>query len=164
MNSFFLKSDFGDIQIEYNHEEKIERIQILSKKSKALNSAPPKKLSSFYKELKSHLDGKEPNYKLNDFNFEKLPSFQQTVLRTTFKIPFSATRSYSEIALLSGKPGASRAVGTALKRNPFPLAVPCHRVLKKNGELGQFNAPGGKATKKRLLELEGCSTLMRAKP
>jgi O-6-methylguanine DNA methyltransferase len=62
--------------------------------------------------------------------------------------------SYSQLAGMIGKPRASRAVGSTLARNPIPLIIPCHRVIHSDGSLGNFSAPGGTSTKKKLLELE----------
>ncbi|MEY2745228.1 MAG: hypothetical protein RL112_270 [Planctomycetota bacterium] len=69
-------------------------------------------------------------------------------------IPRGATRTYGELARELGASGAARAVGGATGRNPLLLFVPCHRVLSSNG-LGGFSAPGGAATKARLLSFEG---------
>jgi methylated-DNA-[protein]-cysteine S-methyltransferase len=62
--------------------------------------------------------------------------------------------SYGDIAHGIGKPDAPRAVGAALAENPFPIVVPCHRVLSATGALQGFSAPGGIATKRRMLEIE----------
>jgi methylated-DNA-[protein]-cysteine S-methyltransferase len=56
---------------------------------------------------------------------------------------------------MAGKPGAARAVGGALARNPLPLIIPCHRVVCANGKIGGFSAPGGVNLKKKMLKLEG---------
>src|SRR6185295_11733246 len=63
--------------------------------------------------------------------------------------------SYGEIAARIGAPGAARAVGQALGKNPFPIVVPCHRVLAAGRKTGGFSAAGGVATKIRMLALEG---------
>jgi methylated-DNA-[protein]-cysteine S-methyltransferase len=74
------------------------------------------------------------------------------VLRATAAIPYGRTASYREVASRAGSPGAVRAAGTALATNPLPLVVPCHRVLRSDGALGQYR--GGVEAKGRLLELE----------
>ena len=79
--------------------------------------------------------------------------FQRQVWSSCRSIPYGQTRSYGWIAAQIGKPGASRAVGSALGKNPVPIIVPCHRVLSADGSIGGFS--GGLATKKKLLELEG---------
>ncbi len=63
--------------------------------------------------------------------------------------------SYGELARRIDLPGAARAVGRALARNPVPVVVPCHRILAKGHRIGGFSAPGGTFTKERLLALEG---------
>jgi methylated-DNA-[protein]-cysteine S-methyltransferase len=64
-------------------------------------------------------------------------------------------RSYGEIASEIGAPQGAQAVGVALGRNPVPIIVPCHRILAADGRSGGFSAPGGIATKFRILEIEG---------
>jgi methylated-DNA-[protein]-cysteine S-methyltransferase len=83
-----------------------------------------------------------------------LPDFHRRVYEATRRILPGATRTYGELAGELGEPHASRAVGQALGRNPFPIVVPCHRVLAANGGAGGFSAPGGVRTKLRLLEIE----------
>ena len=73
-------------------------------------------------------------------------------------IPPGATLSYGDIAARLGAPGEARAVGQALGQNPFPLVVPCHRVLAAGGKVGGSSANGGIATKLRLLSIEGART------
>ena len=85
----------------------------------------------------------------------RLDNFRRAVYAATRDIPAGATRSYGEIAREIGRPEAARDVGAALARNPFPIIVPCHRVVASNGALTGFSAPGGLATKRRMLELEG---------
>ena len=73
----------------------------------------------------------------------------------TGKIPYGKARTYSWIAERIGKAKAGRAVGNALAKNPFPIIIPCHRVIKKDGRLGGFTSPAGIQLKKELLHLEG---------
>ncbi|OGS63640.1 MAG: 6-O-methylguanine DNA methyltransferase [Elusimicrobia bacterium RIFOXYB2_FULL_62_6] len=80
--------------------------------------------------------------------------FQRAVWRACMAIPAGETRSYGWIARRIGRPGAARAVGSALGKNPFAPAVPCHRVISSDGSLGGFSAPGGLKTKARLLAKE----------
>src|SRR5690606_15312856 len=85
------------------------------------------------------------------------PAFHQRVYQVVQQIPRGTTLSYGEVAALAGSPGASRAVGQAMAKNPVALIVPCHRVTAASGKLGGFTAYGGAATKQALLELEGCA-------
>ena len=81
-------------------------------------------------------------------------AFGASVLRKCRQLQFGQTITYGGLAGKSGRPAASRAVGSALAKNPLPLIIPCHRVLRTDGGLGGFSAPGGTAVKKKMLELE----------
>jgi methylated-DNA-[protein]-cysteine S-methyltransferase len=83
-----------------------------------------------------------------------LDAFRRRVYAATREIAAGSTASYGEIARLIGEPRAAREVGVALAQNPFPIIVPCHRVLAATGALHGFSAPGGIATKRRMLEIE----------
>lgn len=81
-----------------------------------------------------------------------LTDFQVRVLLATYAIPKGKTSTYKEIAKKIGHPNAYRAVGSALKINPMAPLVPCHRVIKSDGNLGNYSAVGG--TKKKMLMLQ----------
>lgn len=83
-----------------------------------------------------------------------LPAFDRTVYELARTILPGTTTTYGDIANRMNAPGAARAVGAALGRNPFPIVVPCHRVLAANGRAGGFSARGGVATKLMLLNIE----------
>jgi len=85
-------------------------------------------------------------------DLDGLSPFIRAVLKITAEIPYGEVRSYRWIAEKLGKPRASRAVGNALARNPIPIIIPCHRVVRSDGAIGGF-ALGG-SWKRRLLELE----------
>lgn len=85
-------------------------------------------------------------------SFIKLTKFQLRVLKEALKIPFGQVRSYSWLARQAGSPRAVRAVGTALNKNPYPLLIPCHRVINNNGDFGRYSQ--GKNVKKELIQLE----------
>lgn len=85
-------------------------------------------------------------------DLDGLPPFTRAVLKITARIPYGEIRSYRWIANKLGKPRASRAVGNALARNPIPIIIPCHRVVRSDGSLGGYAL--GLDWKKRLLELE----------
>jgi methylated-DNA-[protein]-cysteine S-methyltransferase len=86
---------------------------------------------------------------------DDVPAFHRRVYEIARSIGPGATLTYGEIAARLGEPGLARDVGQALGQNPFPIVVPCHRVLAAGGKLGGFSARGGVATKLRLLEIEG---------
>jgi methylated-DNA-[protein]-cysteine S-methyltransferase len=83
-----------------------------------------------------------------------LDEFRRRVYVATRDVGPGETATYGEIARRIGAPGAARAVGAALGANPFPIVVPCHRVLAATGALHGFSAPGGIATKRHMLEIE----------
>lgn len=80
--------------------------------------------------------------------------FSRKVLTVCRGIKFGQRITYSGLAKKAGRPVASRAVGNALAKNPLPLIIPCHRVLRTDGKMGGFSAPGGISFKKRMLTLE----------
>jgi len=81
--------------------------------------------------------------------------FLVTVWETTQAIPWGEVRSYQWLSAQIKNPRAFRAIGNALGKNPFPIIVPCHRVIRSDGSLGGFSAPRGILLKQRLLQLEG---------
>jgi len=83
-----------------------------------------------------------------------IPDFRRQVHALTRAIPPGQTRTYGEIAIALGQPGAARAVGRAEGDNPFPPIVPCHRVMGAGGEPTGFSAPGGVETKRKMLLIE----------
>lgn len=85
---------------------------------------------------------------------ESLTAFQRKVLAACRAIPPGETRTYGQLAAAGGSPKASRAAGSVMARNRFPLVVPCHRIVGSSGSLGGFSAPQGIAMKRRLLDAE----------
>ena len=83
----------------------------------------------------------------------ELTPFERSVLKATLEIPFGETRTYAWVARQVGKPGAARAVGQALRKNPYPLIIPCHRVIRSDGTLGKY-AGRDDGRKKELIDLE----------
>jgi len=81
-------------------------------------------------------------------------NFQIKVWKEIEKIPKGKTKSYKEIAIAIGRPKSSRAVANACGRNPYPIEIPCHRVIKSNGEIGGYSGKGGVKVKKILLSKE----------
>lgn len=94
---------------------------------------------------------------LNDIvlDLDGVPEFNRRVYAVAREIPPGRTMTYGEVARSLGMPGAARAVGHALGRNPCAIVVPCHRVLAAGGASGGFSAHGGVDTKWRMLTIEG---------
>lgn len=91
-------------------------------------------------------------------DLERTGDFERRVYAVARRIPPGATLTYGEIAARAGEPGAAQAVGQAMGRNPWPIVVPCHRVVGAGGRLGGFSATGGGAAKLKLLAIEGGMT------
>src|SRR5438046_4323307 len=90
-----------------------------------------------------------------EFDLVMLRPFERIVLEQLRSIPKVQVRTYRDIAREIGHPGAVRAVGNACAKNPVPLIVPCHRVVRTDGGLGGYSLRGGTALKRRLLEGAG---------
>lgn len=82
-----------------------------------------------------------------------MKSFTKKVFKAVMKIPLGEVRSYKWVAKSIGRPNAARAVGQILKHNPYPVIIPCHRVISSDGKIGGYVF--GKKRKKLLLDLEG---------
>jgi methylated-DNA-[protein]-cysteine S-methyltransferase len=108
------------------------------------------------RELDEYFEGRRDRFDLAlDWRLSH-PGFYRRVLRATARVPFGSTTTYGDVAARAGNPRAHRAAGTALGRNPIPIVVPCHRVLRSGGDLGNYG--GGPELKRFLLELEGALT------
>jgi methylated-DNA-[protein]-cysteine S-methyltransferase len=103
-------------------------------------------------ELNEYFSGRRNQFAV-PLDFSGLTPFSRAVLKATSHVPFGETRTYQDIAREIGNPGASRAVGNALNKNPIPLIVPCHRILPTGKGIGKY--AGGVEAKQRLLTLEG---------
>jgi len=90
---------------------------------------------------------------MDDFT-QKGTNFQKMVWTELKKIPFGETRTYKEIAIAIGKPKAARAVANACGKNPYPIIIPCHRVVRSDGTIGGFTGDGGVEKKRQLLRQE----------
>jgi len=101
------------------------------------------------------LAGRPRDLRYARLDLAQVAPFHQRVFAIVRAIAPGQTRSYGEVAALCGDRQAARAVGQAMARNPFPIIVPCHRVLAAGGRSGGFSAAGGVTTKRRLLTIEG---------
>jgi methylated-DNA-[protein]-cysteine S-methyltransferase len=112
----------------------------------------PAALDEARRELDLYFEGRLDSFDL-PLDWSLSEGFRLRVLRAISSIPYGETRSYTEMARGAGNERAVRAAGSACGRNPIPLVVPCHRVLRSGGALGQYG--GGPEMKRALLELEG---------
>ena len=112
----------------------------------------------FFKKLQEQIagyfEGTRVDFSRVPVDLDGLSVFSRKVLTACRKVEAGQTVTYSELAKRSGRPAASRAVGGVMARNPIPLIIPCHRVIRTNGKMGGFSAPGGIPLKKKMLKLE----------
>lgn len=116
--------------------------------------APPH-VREAIRRIQAHVGGRVPSYEDLPVDLEAFRPFTRQVLEAVRRIPAGEVRTYAEVARAVGRPRAARAVARAVAANPLPLVIPCHRVVASSGGLGGFSAPGGVATKRWLLGLEG---------
>jgi methylated-DNA-[protein]-cysteine S-methyltransferase len=116
-------------------------------------------LRALQEQITAYFDGICVNFSLDiPIVLDGFSSFCSSVLNACRDIKFGQTITYGRLAKKSGRPTASRAVGNALGKNPLPLIIPCHRIIRNDGKLGGFSAPGGITFKKKMLDLE-CQAL-----
>ncbi|MBF0170870.1 MAG: MGMT family protein [Nitrospinae bacterium] len=111
--------------------------------------------SPLARKLVVYYDGSRVDFTGVPLDLSWASPFARTVYEAVIKVPWGTTVTYGALAAILGRPAASRAVGGALGTNRIPLIIPCHRVVAANGKLTGFSAPGGVATKRYMLRLEG---------
>lgn len=115
----------------------------------------PEAIAAVIDAVRALAEGQAAGFAEADLDMSGVPEFEQGVYTETRRIGPGETRTYGEIARALGDVSLSRRVGQALGANPFPIVVPCHRVVGAGGTMTGFSAPGGTETKRRLLKIEG---------
>lgn len=118
-------------------------------------AAPPPAMQQAVDAMVALLEGEARDLRFCTLDMRRTAPFHRRVYAAAQDILPGKTQTYGEIAALLGEPGSARAVGQALGHNPFPIIVPCHRVLASGAQSGGFSAPGGVSTKLRMLLIEG---------
>ncbi|QWF79075.1 methylated-DNA--[protein]-cysteine S-methyltransferase [Amycolatopsis sp. CA-230715] len=131
------------------------RAKVLRDHPGAAETAPPPEIRRAIDEMTALMDGERLDLLDIEVDEGVVPEFHRRVYEITRAIPPGKTLTYGEIAHRLGMPGSAQAVGQALGANPYPIVVPCHRVLAAGGGNGGFSAPGGVDTKLRMLVIEG---------
>ena len=114
---------------------------------------PPVWVREAAERIQAHLAGQPADLTTIAIDLEGLPPFRRKVLETLRATRAGETFTYGQLARMAGSPGAARAVGQAMARNPLPIVIPCHRVVAADGP-GGFSLFGSLASKERLLALE----------
>jgi methylated-DNA-[protein]-cysteine S-methyltransferase len=133
------------------------RARIRRRFSSALETEPPPAIGRAMRGMTELLNGGTADLSDVVLDFDGVPEFDRQVYAVARTVPAGETTSYGEIATRLGDVHLARDVGQALAHNPFPIVVPCHRVLAAGGKLGGFSARGGVRTKQQLLEIERAS-------
>jgi methylated-DNA-[protein]-cysteine S-methyltransferase len=105
--------------------------------------------------IRAHLEGEDVDLSTIALDEHGMTPFRKEVYAAARRIPRGTLATYAELAKAAGSPNGARAVGRAMATNPWPLVVPCHRVVGSEGDLTGFSAPGGTRTKAELLRIEG---------
>jgi methylated-DNA-[protein]-cysteine S-methyltransferase len=127
----------------------------LSARAASATQAMPAAIDRLIADVQGYMTGRKVDFAAVAIDLTDVGPFEQQIYATARLVPWGRTLSYGELAGQIGSPGAARAVGQALGRNPVPIVIPCHRILAKGHRIGGFSAPGGRFTKERLLALEG---------
>ena len=146
----------GLVRVAYaceDHEKVLER---LARELSPRILHAPVRLDAAAKEVDEYFAGRRQRFDL-PVDWSLARGFRRLVLTRLRAIGYGQTASYAAIAVAAGSPKAVRAVGTACATNPIPVVVPCHRVVRSDGSIGQY--VGGVETKKTLLALEGAAKL-----
>jgi methylated-DNA-[protein]-cysteine S-methyltransferase len=112
----------------------------------------PARLDDVRRQLDEYFEGQRQRFDLRT-DRQLIHGFARKVLAQTSRIPYGSFLTYGEVAAEAGNPRAHRAAGSALARNPIPIVIPCHRVLRSGGLVGNYG--GGPEMKARLLAMEG---------
>ncbi|MEI6105937.1 MAG: methylated-DNA--[protein]-cysteine S-methyltransferase [Opitutae bacterium] len=136
--------------------------QHLAHKARSLPATepPPEWVQAIIRNVQLHLEGQLQDFSGTILDWSRVSDFQRAVYLQAQAIKPGYKKSYGEIAqLMALGHESARAVGVALATNPWPLIVPCHRVVSAGDKMTGFSAPGGVRTKTRLLALEGAELL-----
>ena len=120
----------------------------------AKEQPPTETVKAVIADIQSLLEGQACDLLNAELDMDGVPEFHRRVYAVARQIPPGQTMTYGQIAEKLKAPGTSRAVGQALGSNPFPIIVPCHRILSSSGGAGGFSAPGGLDTKMKILNIE----------
>jgi methylated-DNA-[protein]-cysteine S-methyltransferase len=122
----------------------------------AVTGTPPPKVAEAVAAAQRYFNGEKIDFSAIELDLDGQEDFFKRIYAALRRVGYGHTTTYGTLAKeLGAGPEAARDVGVAMATNPVPLIIPCHRVLAAGGKVGGFSAPGGSASKVRMLELEG---------
>jgi len=140
-------------------EETTRKLEVRAR-SKSTDTPRPPWVRRLIERVQLHLEGRPHDFSDVPLDWTQVSEFQQAVYRQTRTIRAGEKKTYGDLARLVGFDSKSaRAIGVAMAQNPWPLIVPCHRVVSATGKMTGYSASGGIRTKTRLLVLEGAELL-----
>ena len=147
-------------QLPEKNSEETERKLTARSRSQSNGAPRPPWVRRLVERVQQHLEGKPQDFSGIPLDWSQVSDFQRAVCQQARAIKPGDKKSYGELARLVGLDSkAARAIGVAMAQNPWPLIVPCHRVVSASGKMTGYSAPGGIRTKTRLLVLEGAELL-----
>lgn len=144
----------GLVRVAYDVEDHDAVLQVLAERVSPRVLLAPGRLDEVARQVEEYFAGTRHTFDL-ELDLRLASGFRRTVLDHLQAIAYGRTASYAEVAASAGSPRAVRAVGTACARNPLPVVVPCHRVVRSDGTAGQY--VGGPGAKRALLTLEAAA-------
>lgn len=149
MFTAFYKSKLGLLKLSYN--DKIKKIEFVD--SLEGENVKSELSDYFYSQIDEYLEGNRRVFEGFDLLDSSGTDFQKSVWAEILKVSYGRTSSYKDLALAIGKPRAFQAVGTAVGANPLAIIIPCHRIIRGDGSMGDYAY--GQDIKEELLRLEG---------
>ncbi len=144
----------GLVRVAYAREGHDAVLQMLADRISPRVLRAPRRLDAVASQLEEYFAGRRTAFDLA-LDYRLASGFRRDVLPHLHEIAYGHTGSYAQVAIAAGSPQAVRAVGSACARNPLPVVVPCHRVIRSDGALGDY--VGGPEAKRTLLAMEGAA-------
>ena len=151
------RTESGYCSAIFNDKGVLIRLFLPASKERAGNfigNKTRKRYPELENKIQAYFRGEKVDFKSFKLPLDEFPLFKRDVYKALLKVKRGEVLTYGELADKAGYPGAARAVGSAMAKNPIPLIIPCHRVVRSDGKLGNFTADGGSAFKRKMQELE----------
>ena len=141
----------GLVRVAYARENHDRVLSVIAERISPRVLLAPARLDRASRQLDEYFAGERRHFEL-PVDLQLARGFRRSVLERLLELDYGSTASYASVAAATGSPRAVRAVGTACANNPVPIVVPCHRVVRSDGTIGQY--VGGPEAKRVLLDLE----------